>query len=98
LLAHLTQLELHASPYTTKIDGHDSVKILSGSISGLRDNILNAGVIVGSIQLAESGDSLLNHCFYLRVVSNVAMNGDRFVTLVGEFCRCGTHRLLIPIC
>src|SRR5215213_2989653 len=34
LLAHLTQLELHAAPYTTEIDGHHPVVIFPGSIGG----------------------------------------------------------------
>jgi hypothetical protein len=49
LLAHLAQLELRATPYTTEVDGHHSVKIFSRSVSGLRNNILNASVIVGGI-------------------------------------------------
>jgi hypothetical protein len=27
-----------------------------------------AGIVVGSIELSETGDSLLHHCLYLRVV------------------------------
>ncbi len=49
LLAHLAPLELRATPYTTEVDGHHSVKIFSRSVSGLRNNILNASVIVGGI-------------------------------------------------
>jgi hypothetical protein len=37
------------APYTTEVDGHHSVKIFSRSVSGFRNNILNASVIVGGI-------------------------------------------------
>jgi hypothetical protein len=33
-LAHLVQLELHATPYSTEIDGRHSVKVFSSSVSG----------------------------------------------------------------
>jgi len=55
LFAHLSQLELHATPYTAEIDPHHPVVIFPGSISSLGENILNAGVIVGDIQPAEGG-------------------------------------------
>ena len=91
LLAHLPQLELHATPYTTEIDGHHSVKIFSSSISSFRNNILNASIVVGCIQPAEIGDSLLNHCFDLSVISYIAMDSECFVTLGSQFLGCRTH-------
>ena len=97
LLAHLAQLELHASPDTTEIDGHHSVIVFPGSISGLRNNILNAGIVVGRIQPAESGDGLLNHCFHLSVISDVAMDSECLVTVGRQFLGCRLHCLLIPV-
>jgi len=62
--AHLLQLELHATPDAAEIDRHHPVVIVTGRIGSLYKDILNTGIVVGCIELSESGDSLLNHCFY----------------------------------
>src|SRR5205814_313990 len=64
LLAHLLQLKLHATPYTAEIDRHHPVVIFSGRISGLCEDILNAGIVVGRIEPPEGRDSLTNHGLY----------------------------------
>ena len=72
-------------------------RLFSGLIRGFRNNILNAGIIVGCIQAAESGHGLLNHCFHLGVISYVATDRECFVTLGGQFLGGRTHCLLIPV-
>ena len=52
LLAHLAQLELHATPHTAEINGHHAVKVFSGSVSGFRNNVLNAGIAFGRLDAA----------------------------------------------
>jgi hypothetical protein len=91
LLAHGAQLKLHATPHTAEIDCYYSVKIVSGCIRGLRTNILDAGIIVSRIQSTKSADSLLDHRFYLGVISHIALYSQRFVALRGQFLRCGTR-------
>src|SRR5205814_1410751 len=56
LLAHLSQLELHATPYAAEIDRHHLVVIVTRRISSFRKNILNARIVVSGIELSESGD------------------------------------------
>jgi hypothetical protein len=85
LLAHPAQLVLHTAPDATEVDGRHPVKILSGLIGCFRNDILDSGIVVGCIQPAESGDRLLNHCFYLSVISYVATNSECFVTPGNEF-------------
>ena len=46
-------------------------KVFPGGIGGFRDDILNAGIVVGCIQPPECGDSLLNHCLHLSVISDI---------------------------
>jgi hypothetical protein len=60
-------------------------------------NILNPGIIVGGIQATESGDSLLNHCFDLSVISYVATDCEYLVTLASQLINGRTHCLLIPV-
>src|SRR5215472_12296904 len=81
LLAHLAQLKLHATPHTPEVDGHHTVKVLAGSISGFRNNILNAGIVVSCIKPPEGGDGLFNHCLHLSVISHIALDSHCFVAL-----------------
>src|SRR5260370_5485859 len=97
LLAHLLQLELHATPDAAEIDRHHPVVIVTGRIGSFCKDILNTGIVVGCIELSESGDSLLNHCFYLGVISHVTTNRQCLVTLASQFFGRGMHRLLIPV-
>src|SRR5438874_1932700 len=97
LLAHLLQLELHATPHAAEIDRHHPVVIVTGRISSVCKDILNAGIVVGCIELSESGDSLLNHCFHLGVIRNVTTDRQCLVTLSSQFFGCGMHGLLIPV-
>src|SRR5260370_23610605 len=97
LLAHLLQLELHGTPYSAEIDRHHTVVIVTGRIGSFCKDILNAGIVVGCIELSESGDSLLNHCFYLGVISHVTTNRQCLVTFGSQFFGCGMHGLLIPV-
>src|SRR5579863_681273 len=75
LFAHLLQLEFHAAPHTAQIDAHHPVIIFAGGIGRFCKNVLNAGVVVGRIESAESGDRLFHHGVYLRVVRHVAADG-----------------------
>src|SRR5271154_427270 len=68
LLAHLLQFELHAAPDTAQVDRHDPVVIIAGRICSFRQNTLYAGIVIGSIEPSEVGDSLLYHCLHLRVI------------------------------
>src|SRR5439155_2695134 len=84
LLAHLAQLKLHAAPDTTQIDADDPVEILARLIRGFSELILHAGIVIGGVQATKNGDSLIHHRFDLSVISYVATDGERFVTLVSE--------------
>jgi hypothetical protein len=84
LLAHLAQLKLHATPHAAEIDGHDAIKVFSGSISGFRNNVLNTGIVVSCIKAPELGDRLLDHRFYLSIIRYVATDSESFVPLRGE--------------
>ena len=97
LLAHLLQLELHATPYAPQIDRHHPVVIVSGRISSFCKDILNAGIVVGCIEPPESRDSLLNHVLNLSVIGDVADDSECFVTLGSQFLGGRTHRLLMPV-
>jgi hypothetical protein len=46
LLAHLTQLELHAAPDASEVDRHHSIEIFRGRVSGFRNDILNTGYLL----------------------------------------------------
>jgi hypothetical protein len=76
LFAHLLQFELHATPFAAENDSHDAVVILTGGVGGLREHILDARVAIGGIEPAEGGDRLRNHGFDLRIIGDVATNGD----------------------
>src|SRR5216684_347926 len=97
LLAHLLQLELHTTPDPAEIDRHHPVVIVTGRIGSFCKDILYAGIVVGCIELSESGDSLLNHCFYLGVIRHVTADGPRLIALASDLFGCGLHRLLIPV-
>src|SRR5215831_10260405 len=97
LLAHLAQLKLHATPHATEVDGHHTVKVFPGSISGFRNNILNAGIVVSCIKPPEGSDSLFNHCLHLSVISYIALDSQCFVALASQFLGCRAHCFSIPI-
>src|SRR5258708_4248640 len=82
LLAHLLQLELHATPHTAKIDRHHPVVIVTGRIGSFSKDVLNAGIVVGCIELSKSRDSLLNHCFYLSVIRYVTTDRQCLVPVI----------------
>lgn len=97
LLAHLALLELHATPHTAEIDGHHAIKVFSGSISGLRNHVLNTGIAESGIKPPERGDRLLDHRFYLSVIRYVATDSECFVPLGGEFLGRRADGLLIAV-
>jgi hypothetical protein len=76
LFAHLLQFELHAAQFAAEIDPHYAVVILSGSVCGLCEDILDARVAIGGIEPAESSDRLLDHGIDLHVIGDIATNGD----------------------
>jgi hypothetical protein len=50
LLAHLLKFELHATPDATdatEVDGHHPVVVFRSGIGRRREDILNAGVVIG---------------------------------------------------
>src|SRR6266576_3965711 len=79
LLAHLLKFELHAAPDAAEVDPHHSVVVFCSGISRVREDILNAGVVVGCIEAPEGGDRLMNHGFHLFVVGNVATDSKCFM-------------------
>src|SRR6266403_5384376 len=81
LSEHLAQLELHAAPHAPQIDRYHSVEVFPGSIGGVRNSVLNAGIVVSCIEPPESSDSLLNHPLDLSVVCHVALDRERLVPL-----------------
>src|SRR5229473_8618991 len=91
LLEHLPQLELHATPHTAKIDRNHAIKVFSGSIGGFHSNILNASIVVSRVEPPERRYGLLNHTFYLSIVSDVAVDGKCLVPLHRKFLGSGTH-------
>src|SRR4051794_8827115 len=97
LFEHLAQLEFHAAPYATKIDRRDAIEVFTGRISGVGDDILDAGIVVGCIQPAEGRDRLLNHGFDLRVIGDIALNGEDSMTLGSQLISRGTHGVLVPV-
>ena len=58
---------------------------------------MDARVVIGGIEPAESNDRLLDHGIDLRVIGNIATNGDGLVALGGQFLGCGLHRVLVPV-
>jgi len=88
----------HATPDTAQVIPNNSVIVIAGRISRFGEDILNAGIVVSGIEPPVSSDSLLHHCFYLRVIRHVAANRKRLVTLIGKLFGCGLHCLLIPVC
>jgi len=62
-----------------KVDANNAVEILAGGISSLRNCVLNARIVIGRIQLSEGGDCLIDHRFYLSVVSHVAFDSEYLV-------------------
>src|SRR5438034_5727861 len=81
LLEHLAMLDLHAPHHTAQIDRNHAVKVFSGSIGCFHSNILDAGIVVGRIELPKRRYGLLNHAFYLSIVSDVAVDGKCVVPL-----------------
>ena len=98
MFAHLSQLELHAAPFASEIDPHDAVVILTGGVSRLREDILDARIVVSGIQPAESRDRLRDHGFDLRIVGDVAGNGEGSVALRGQLLGRSAHSVLVPVC
>src|SRR5208283_28585 len=66
LLAHLLELELHATPDATEIDPHHPVVIFAGRVGRFREDILDAGIVIGHIDPAEGLDCFLHHRRHLR--------------------------------
>jgi len=97
LFAHLLELELHATPYTLEVDPHHPVVVFPGSISGLCENILNAGVVVSRVEPPESSDRLFHHSLHLRVVGHVTADGQCLMTFIGKLLGCGLRVFLIPV-
>jgi hypothetical protein len=97
LFAHLLQFELHATPFAAEIDSHDAVVILTGGVGGLREHILDARVVIGGIEPAEGGDRLRNHGFDLRIIGDVATNGDGLMPLRVQSIGRNTRRFLVPV-
>jgi hypothetical protein len=85
LLAHLLQFELHAAPDTAQVDPHHPVVIVTGRVGRLGEDILDACVVVGCIEPSKGSNSLLHHCFYLRVIRYITADGQCLVTFIGEF-------------
>src|SRR5262249_21341283 len=66
----------------------DITRSKPGSISGFRNNILNAGIVVSCIKPPEGSDALSNHCLHLSVISHIALDSQCFVALSSQFlCR-----------
>ncbi len=97
LLAHMPQLELHRAPDATQIDAHHSVVIFAGRISGLGEDILNAGIVVGRIKLAEGSDRLLHHRFNLGIIRYIAANRQCLMPFMRKFLGCSLDFLFVPI-
>jgi hypothetical protein len=98
LFAHLLQFELHAAPFAAEIDPHDAVVILSVSVCSLCEDILDSRVVISGIEPAESSHRLLDHGIDLRVIGDIATNGDGLVALGGQALGCDLHRGLVPVC
>ncbi len=64
---------------------------------GFRDNILNAGIVVGRIEPPESSYRPFHHGFHLNVISDVALHGKSLVPPAGQFLDGGTHRILVRV-
>ncbi len=97
LLAHHLQFKLHAAPHAPQIYAHHAVIIIARRICRLRQHVLDACVVVRRVQPSKLGDRLLHHGFYLRVIRNVARNGEGLVTFLRQVLRSRLHFLLVPI-
>src|SRR5437773_6297496 len=88
LLAHLAQLILHAVPDAAQIDPVHALELFPAGISHFHGRRLYAGIIERGIEATKGGYSLLDHCCYLSLVSDIAPDGNRLVTGGDEFvCR-----------
>ena len=97
LLAHLLQFKLHAAPFATEINPHDAVIILTGGVSSLCEDILDARVVIGGIEPAESRDRPRDHGFDLCIVRDVATNGEHLMAFGGQVLDRGTHSALVQV-
>src|SRR5216683_3894600 len=97
LLEHLAKLELHATPHSAQIDRNHPVKVFPCRFGGLRNDILDAGIVVGGIQPAESSDGPFDHRFHLSVVGYVAWNSECLVSADGQLLRRSTYGLFVRV-
>jgi hypothetical protein len=96
--SHLAQLVLHAVPDAAQIDPVYAIEFFPAGISGFHGRRLYAGVIKRRIEATKSGYSLLDHCCYLSLVSDIAPNGNRLVTGGNEFFCRGANGILVDVC
>ena len=97
LLAHLAKFEPHAVPDAPEIDRDHPVEIVRRGVGGIRDHVLDAGVVVGCVQSTEGGDGLSDHGLDLPVVRHVAGDRQRLVALGHEVVRSSARAALIAV-
>src|SRR5438094_40484 len=98
LLAHLAELVFHAVPDAAQIDPVHALELFAADISHFQGRRLYAGVIERRIESTKGRYSLLDHCCYLSLVSDIATDADCLVTGGDEFFRCGANRFLVNVC
>src|SRR6266550_2596359 len=98
LLAHLAELVFHAVPDAAQIDPVHALELFATDVSHFHGRRLYASVIERRIEATKGGYSLLDHCCYFSLVSDIAPDGNRLVTGGDEFFCCGANRFLVDVC
>src|SRR5438874_9273390 len=80
LLAHLAELVFHAVPDAAQIDPVHALELFATDVSHFHGRRLYAGVIERRIESTKGRYSLLDHCCYLSLVSDIATDADCLVT------------------
>lgn len=97
LLTHVLQLILHTGPHTTQVDRVHAVEVLGRGVGGLREDVLNAGIVECHIQAAECGDGLLDHRLNFAQIRHVAADTDGLVSGFDEFIGGGATAVAVHI-
>ena len=75
----LTELMLHASPDTTKIQRIDAIEVLVSLIGRIARRDLNGGIAESHVEPAEGGDRALDHGSDLRPFGDFAADSHRLM-------------------
>ena len=97
LLAHRSELVLHAGPDAAQVDRVHAVEGFGRFVGRIGRRSLDAGVVEREVEPAESVDRALDQGGDLLLVGHVADDVQRLVTRSGQLLGRGPDRLFVAI-